>query len=173
MNKSKAGFSLIETIVVIVVLAVIALTALPKLLNLSADANISVLKELKAAIKSELPIVYEKSIIQGTEKEYADSIVGPDGQVITTVFGYPSAFDHGIIAALKIDTTSQFAFVQRNSCNTNRNVPCALYIYLQGTTAPNSNNDGEICAVVYIHAYANSTSMKTNPPTIGILSDGC
>ena len=42
----QQGFTLIELIVVIVILGILAVTAAPKFMNLTSDANASVVKSL-------------------------------------------------------------------------------------------------------------------------------
>ena len=64
MNRKmngQAGFTLIELIVVIVILGILAVTAAPKFMNLTSDANASVVKGLSGSIKSAYQMVYAKS----------------------------------------------------------------------------------------------------------------
>ena len=48
INDRQQGFTLIELIVVIVILGILAVTAAPKFMNLTSDANASVVKSLSA-----------------------------------------------------------------------------------------------------------------------------
>ena len=50
--NGQAGFTLIELIVVIVILGILAVTAAPKFMNLTSDANASVVKGLSGSVKS-------------------------------------------------------------------------------------------------------------------------
>lgn len=45
INDRQQGFTLIELIVVIVILGILAVTAAPKFMNLTSDANASVVKK--------------------------------------------------------------------------------------------------------------------------------
>ena len=49
INDRQQGFTLIELIVVIVILGILAVTAAPKFMNLTSDANASVVKSLSGA----------------------------------------------------------------------------------------------------------------------------
>ncbi len=59
--NGQAGFTLIELIVVIVILGILAVTAAPKFMNLTSDANASVVKGLAGSVKSAYQMVYAKS----------------------------------------------------------------------------------------------------------------
>jgi MSHA pilin protein MshA len=98
--KRSAGFTLIELVIVIIILGILAVTAAPKFLNLQNDARKSTLKGMKAAMESSASIVYSKAVIKGQEK--ASSAVDTDG--IKTKFGYPTAANDGIGAAIDVST---------------------------------------------------------------------
>lgn len=59
--NSRTGFTLIELIVVIVILGILAVTAAPKFMNLTSDANASVVKGLAGSIRSAYQLAYAKS----------------------------------------------------------------------------------------------------------------
>lgn len=52
INDRQQGFTLIELIVVIVILGILAVTAAPKFMNLTSDANASVVKSLSGAVRT-------------------------------------------------------------------------------------------------------------------------
>lgn len=105
--KRQGGFTLIELVVVIVILGILAVTAAPRFLNLQDDARRSALQGLKGAMDGAAGIVYGKAAIQGVEAASSETPV----ENIQTIYGYPTATDTGIGAALdltdweKADTT--------------------------------------------------------------------
>ena len=101
MNRKmngQAGFTLIELIVVIVILGILAVTAAPKFMNLTSDANASVVKGLAGSVKSAYQMVYAKSRLHTTDSYVCasdeclsgDSITKDSAGVINvTNKGYP------------------------------------------------------------------------------------
>lgn len=94
--KRQGGFTLIELVVVIVILGILAVTAAPRFLNLQDDARNSALQGLKGAINGAAGITYGKAAIEGKETNSSPTKVGD----VNTIFGYPTASEDGIIAAL-------------------------------------------------------------------------
>ena len=66
--NGQAGFTLIELIVVIVILGILAVTAAPKFMNLTSDANASVVKGLSGSVKSAYQMVYAKSRLHTSDR---------------------------------------------------------------------------------------------------------
>lgn len=98
--KKQGGFTLIELVVVIVILGILAVTAAPRFLNLQSDARASSLQGLKGAMAGAGGIVFGKAAIAGLEtSSTAVDISSPEGDV-ETIFGYPTASEEGIIAAM-------------------------------------------------------------------------
>lgn len=92
-NRTKQqGFTLIELVVVIVILGILAATAAPKFIDISSDANKSVLESMGGAILSGSKLVYAKSIIQGVQNQELINIdINSDGNNDVEVkYGYPS-----------------------------------------------------------------------------------
>lgn len=65
---NQKGFTLIELVVTVVVIAILAVTALPKVMNLTTEAKISVLKATEGAVKSGDNMIIARSTIEGKEK---------------------------------------------------------------------------------------------------------
>ena len=108
INDRQQGFTLIELIVVIVILGILAVTAAPKFMNLTSDANASVVKSLSGAVRTAAMQVYAKSRLNlnGSADDYhicaGDECVGQKsyyssgdakgrarGWVLVTEDGYP------------------------------------------------------------------------------------
>ena len=104
----QQGFTLIELIVVIVILGILAVTAAPKFMNLTSDANASVVKSLSGAVRTAAMQVYAKSRLNlnGSADDYhicaGDECVGQKsyyssgdskgrarGWILVTADGYP------------------------------------------------------------------------------------
>jgi len=107
-NIARSGFTLIELIVVIVILGILAVTAAPKFMNLSSDANASVVKSLSGAVRTAAMQIYAKSRLNlnGQEDDYhicagdectgvksyyssGDSKGRARGWILVTADGYP------------------------------------------------------------------------------------
>ena len=130
-TNGQSGFTLIELIVVIVILGILAVTAAPKFMNLTSDANASVVKGLAGAIRSSVQLVHAKTMLtfgnKGLNGQYKNQDTGIENQVICvldecnnedltskkwkgkpgfiylTIWGYPySGMDMG--AALNVNT---------------------------------------------------------------------
>jgi len=105
--KRQAGFTLIELVVVIVILGILAVTAAPRFLNLQKDARQASLQGLAGAMNGAAGITYGKAAITGNETKTTATAV--DG--IQTIYGYPTAADTGIGAAVTGLTTNSWSRV--------------------------------------------------------------
>ena len=117
--NGQAGFTLIELIVVIVILGILAVTAAPKFMNLTSDANASVVKGLSGSIKSAYQMVYAKSRLSTTASAVCASEdctgttygkqdwINKDGAIAVTSKGYPrsSITDISDVGAPKLKNT--------------------------------------------------------------------
>lgn len=95
--KRQSGFTLIELIIVIVILGILAVTAAPQFFNFGSDARESTVRGMEGSVKAAADLVFARSAIEGidsndTETENADGI--------NTIYGYPTATEDGIVAAL-------------------------------------------------------------------------
>ncbi|CAH1536885.1 type II secretion system protein [Vibrio rotiferianus] len=99
--KRQGGFTLIELVVVIVILGILAVTAAPRFLNLQSDARASSLDGLRGAMQGAAGIVYGKAAIEGQERSNTAVTIESDEGDVTAIFGYPTADQNGIVAALR------------------------------------------------------------------------
>lgn len=100
--RRQSGFTLIELIIVIVILGILAVTAAPQFFNFGSDARESTVRGLQGSINGAADLVYARSAIEGIETN--DSATNnADG--IEVIFGYPTATESGIQAALNISET--------------------------------------------------------------------
>ena len=110
LNKSNAGFTLIELVIVIIILGILAVTAAPKFLDLQGDARLSTLKGLKSAIDGSGTLTFSKAAIAGKEGNPTDSMSIAGGSV-NLVYGYPKATELDLILVTDI-TSADWQFVE-------------------------------------------------------------
>jgi MSHA pilin protein MshA len=158
-NMKNKGFTLIELVIVMVMLGTLAVTVAPRFLDISADANESVIQGVKGAINTSKTLINTQAILDGVQKDAVGAKVRVDsGQEVTLNFGYPTADSGGLLTALDITVGDEnalpaggndFGYVIDSSGTIG-----SIYIFT-GTTPPTpnaTNNDDSICAVQYTEA---------------------
>ncbi|WP_269467455.1 type II secretion system protein [Shewanella khirikhana] len=88
-RHKRAGFTLIELVVVIIILGILAVTAAPKFLNLQKDARVAALEGARASFDTARKLVYTKALLQG--QQAVDSAVvniDTDGDGVNDLAGY-------------------------------------------------------------------------------------
>ncbi|QIL85225.1 type II secretion system protein [Vibrio sp. HDW18] len=156
--KKHTGFTLIELVVVIVILGILAVTAAPRFLNLQKDARIASLQGLKGAIDGAAGIVYGKAAINGVE-----TVDNSEVDTIKTAFGYPTAAEDGIGAAV-VGLDSDWTSVPDTTNET-------LYVVFKVETPPQvSDIQTGKCYVLYSPATGTAVSAAAKA---AVESSGC
>ncbi|UPR33217.1 type II secretion system protein [Vibrio cyclitrophicus] len=151
--KRQGGFTLIELVVVIVILGILAVTAAPRFLNLQDDARESSLQGLKGAIDGAAGITYGKAAVEGLEAVSS----GQNVEGIDIAFGYPTADDTGIGAAV-VGLTTDWSRSASNGVMT---------LTFSGTSAAAATG----CIVTYTQA--TGTTAASAASTSVTLGAGC
>jgi len=165
--KRQGGFTLIELVVVIVILGILAVTAAPRFLNLQGDARVSALQGLKGAIDGAAGIVYGKAAIAGIENQASTATTPPTvgDENITTNYGYPTADEDGIVAAVKgFDEDWAYASVGDPATS-------LVATFLTDSITSSSDSDAIIATECYV-TYTAATS-DSEASTIVTDTDGC
>ncbi|MFC3912294.1 type II secretion system protein [Pseudaeromonas sharmana] len=139
--QRQNGFTLIELVIVIVLLGILAVVAAPKFLDLQADARVSSLNGVKAAVQSAASMVYDKAVIAGVENASAAVVTITPGQTVRTVYGYPNGQD--LFLLLDISASSAV------------NATGVDFIYASLDTAPNT------IGIWPVGGYASASSRET------------
>ncbi|RJG49979.1 type II secretion system protein [Motilimonas pumila] len=155
LNK-QSGFTLIELVIVIIVLGILAATAAPKFIDLQTDARQSALNGLKAALEGGATLTYAKAAIAGKEKDATAADLDVDGRTVNIIFGYPTALNVGIGAAVDL-SSGDWATTEVAAAG---GEPAILQIAATGTT-PETNGS---CWVEYAE-----TETATDRPVISIV----
>lgn len=178
----QRGFTLIELIIVIVILGILAVTAAPRFIDLSSDANRSVLRGVQAAIQSGAQLVYARSAIAGEQANENTATSGDttqvdvNGQPVETNYGYPDADEASITSLpnwLQIDVDdpgedSDFALVIGSGAAAETSPAAGTFaIYSQGQVVDFTGSAPGRCYVLYTEAAINGS------PQVDVVDDDC
>ncbi|KJF99562.1 prepilin-type N-terminal cleavage/methylation domain-containing protein [Photobacterium leiognathi] len=165
--RNKAGFTLIEVVIVIVILGILAVTAAPKFLNISSDTYRAKLHELKGSMTEISRIIYGKAVMQGDENDITGSkkIEG-----IAIWNGYPKGNYAGIGKTI-VDLKENWAANQDTSISNQPGYRTYVMTFMKKVPKDESDSVEKIKATnCYLSYKENNTG---DEPIVTIIDSGC
>lgn len=147
-KKLKAGFTLIEFIIVIIIIAILAAVAVPRFINLGTNARAAAVDGMYGSVLAAANLAHSMSMLAGDNP----ASVTMAGQTIAMVNGYPTDTASGIGNAI----TDASGFVQ------GANATKGWDFKIGSAYTPTS------CMVTYVQPTASG-----NPPTVIATKKNC
>lgn len=160
MQKSSAGFTLIELIIVIMIIGILAVVAAPKMMNFTTDARVSVVESMKASLVSGQGLVNMKATMASLQFKAAVAAEDSPVEGVALVYGYPEAKVESVKNVLDV-TEGDWEFHQKEE-----DTKDLVVITPKGIDY--SDVAEEQCFITY--KAAESVNQK---PTITLKTEGC
>lgn len=168
IKLARAGFTLVELIIVVVIVATLAAVAISRYLNISRRANIATLEAMGGAIESAASMVYAKAAMAGLQNIQNTTIAINPYTTVEIRYGYPSASRNNGISKLMggnfaNNWTWSTSYGDRTFWLTTSKLGGRSGVYVNNTAVKNSG-----CYILYDHAAA-----AGEKPTISYVTTDC
>ena len=113
MRMVNRGFTLIELVTVMIILAILAVVAVPKFLDLSRDAEISILQAMKGSLNSTRDLVGAQIVLRPENLELSNTQLSytlENGEDIFVTANYPEGrWNNAFIYLVDFDSVTYIA----------------------------------------------------------------
>jgi MSHA pilin protein MshA len=102
-KRRRAGFTLIELVIVITIIGLLSAVALPKFAALQADARLAKMKGAMGAVKAAAAMAHALLVARGFDKNFTGTptpAIEVEGTTVVYVNGYPDAVSVVALAGL-------------------------------------------------------------------------
>lgn len=157
--KRPAAFTLVELVVVILLLGILAAIALPRFVNVTQEARVGALRDLRGSLLSAMSLANAQCrLLRGcyvSNWSGAVTIVSPDGQVGQMYNGYPTANNSAFASHIT-------RWIDASGFSVDTSSALQTEFFLDGATDPDN------CRLIYRYA-ANFGAEAT----VSMLDSGC
>lgn len=173
-TRSRAGFTLIELVVVIAIIAILAAVALPRLIEAQRDARIAKTNAIYGSLRSAATLararceldLNDSATSTGSDCRSAPPMVLMDGHPVAIVNRYPAATAGGIDVAADLKLTPD-GLMASNGTDTNS----LGMIVASRTFKVSGGGTPDRCRVTYLEAGLKGAVIVGAEVTVA--ADGC
>jgi len=167
---SRNGFTLIELVVIIVILGVLSAQALPRYLDLSSDARLTALTQLKVSVKSANDLIFLKSKLPS----YATRPVPGRADLLDVDLNQDGLFE--VFSAANLDVRLKYLYLDNTDIKKRIEFSSDFVIEEQGISYTyigyDFDGDGKVKDDNCYFEYTQAQSFTT-PATYEIIKSSC